>query len=182
MPRALIRMLLAAGSGAMVGVALLLLAYPPNRDVVLEMDRDLPSFLSGVYVGEREGRRTFVWTSSRAVLRLAGLDRDSAWTCTLHVRGARDASMPSPDLTLSFDGVGGTTTRLGNEFQDVTIDVPARPDRAGLTLTAHVHPTFRPGPSDPRELGAQIDWLRCTAASAWVWPPTEAVGAAGHGR
>jgi len=178
MPRALIRVLLATGSGAVVGVALLLLAYPPNRDVVLEMDRDLPSFLSSTYPGEREGERTFVWTSSRAVLRLAGLDRGSAWTCTLRVRGPRDASLPSPDLTLSFDGVGGATTRLGNEFQDVAVEVPARPDRSGLTLTASVHPTFRPGPSDPRELGAQIDWLRCTAANAWVWPPGVALGTA----
>jgi hypothetical protein len=178
MPRALIRVLLAAASGAIVGVALLLLAYPPNRNVVLEMDRDLPPFLSSTYGVEREGGRTFVWTGSRAVLRLAGLDRGSAWTCTLHVRGPRDASEPSPDLTLSFDGVGGSTTRLGNEFQDVTIEVPARPDRAGLTLTANVHPTFRPGPSDPRELGAQIDWLRCTAANSWVWPPPAALGAA----
>lgn len=181
MPRAPIRVLLAAGAGAVAGVVLLLLTYPPHRDVVLDMDHDLPSFLSNAYAVEREGERTFVWTSSRAVLRLAGLDRRSAWTCTLHVRGPRDASLPSPDLTVSFDGAGGSTTRLGNEFEDVTIEVPARPDRAGLTLTASVHPTFRPGASDPRDLGAQIDWLRCTAGNAWVRPPAAALGAAAAG-
>lgn len=181
MPRALIRGLVAAVVGLVAGVVLLLLTYPANRHVALEMDSDLPSFLSGTYAVEREGRRNFVWTSSRVVVRLAGLDRRSAWTCTMHVRGPRDAAQPSPELTWSFDGAGGSTTALDNEFEDVTIEIPARPERAGLTLTANIHPTFTPGPSDPRELGAQIDWLRCSPASSWVWPPPAALQAAAVG-
>ena len=82
-----------------------------------------------------------------------------------------------PTLALSFDGAGTTTTVLSNDFQDVAIDVPARPDRAGLTLTLDVAPTFRPGGNDPRELGAQVDLIRCTSAG-WAWPPAAAVQAA----
>jgi hypothetical protein len=170
MLRVLTRVLVAATGGALAGALLLLAAYPPNSRVVLEMDRDLPSFLSGTHPVEREGDRTFVWTSSRVVLRLAELDRRVEWTCTLHARGARDVSLPQPDVTLAYDGAGATTTRLSNEFQDVTLIVPTRPDRSGLTLTADISPTFRPGPSDPRELGAQLDWIRC-APAAWARPP-----------
>jgi hypothetical protein len=185
MPRVLMRALIAAGFGAFAGALLLVLVYPPNSDIALEMDRDLPSFLSGTHPVERDGQRTFVWTSSHVVLRLAGLDRRVDWTCTLHVRGARDASLPQPDLTLAFDGAGATTTSLSNDFQDVTIDVPARPDRPGLTLTADIAPTFRPGASDPRDLGAQLDWLRCSTAHR-AWPPAgtlrgAAIGAAALG-
>jgi hypothetical protein len=180
MPRVLTRVFVAAWAGALAGALLLLLAYPPNSGVLLEMDRDPPAFLSGTYPVERDGERTFVWTSSRMVLRLAGLDRRVNWTCTIHVRGARDGSLPQPDLTLAFDGTGATTTRLGNDFQDITIEVPARPDRPGLTLTADVAPTFRPGSSDPRDLGAQVDRLHCATAS-WAWPPAGVLRAAAIG-
>jgi hypothetical protein len=180
MPRVLMRALIAAGLGAFAGALLLVLAYPPNSSVVFEMDRDAPSFLTGTYPVERDGQRTFVWTSRRVVLRLAGLDRRVDWTCTLHVRGARDATLPQPDITLAFDGAGAAATRLGNEFQDVTVTVPARPGRPGLTLTADIAPTFRPGASDPRELGAQLDWLRCAAAGR-PRPPAGALHAAAIG-
>ena len=175
-----IRPLTAVLFGAVAGVLCLLLGYPLRSTVVLDMDRDPPSFLAGVHAAEREGARTFAWTSSRVTLRLAGLDRRVDWTCAIHVRGARDASQPMPSLMMAFDGVGSTTAALTNEFQEVSLVVPARPDRSGLVITADVTPTFRPGGSDPRELGAQIDWMRCTPAGP-VRPPEGAMRAAAVG-
>ncbi len=164
----------------MAAVALIVLVYPARSDVAFEMDGEVPSFVSGLHASERDGERTFAWTSSRVVIRLAGLDRRVAWTCTAHVRGARAGSLPMPSLVWSFDGAGGTTAVLGNEFEDVGVDVPARPERSGLTLTADVAPTFRPGDADPRELGAQVDSIRCAPAGR-VWPPGDALRAAAVG-
>lgn len=180
MRRVAVRVLVAGGLAALTALVLIALVYPARSAVSFEMDRTAPSFLTGLHAPEREGDRTFTWTSSRIVLRLAGLDRSVDWTCTLHLRGARDASLPMPSLTLSFDGTGGTSTPLSNDFQDVEVVVPARPDRSGLTLTADIGPTFRPGGSDPRELGAQVDWLRCAAAGS-VWPPGPVLRAAALG-
>lgn len=168
----IVRSTVAALSGAIAGVLVLLLIYSQAGGVALEMDRDLPSFVSGLYQVERTERETFAWTSPRVVIRLAGLDRRTPWTCTMRVRGAREGALPQPDISLAFDAAGGHTSRLSNDYREIVLEVPARPDRAGLTLTADVGPTFVPGGADTRELGAQVDWIRCSAAGLALPPPT----------
>src|SRR5690606_6411616 len=141
------------------------------------MNRDLPAFASGFHPIERDGERTFVWTSGRAVVRLAGVDRRTDWTCTVHVRGARGPEQPMPSLTLVADDGERRTVGLDNEFRDVAIAFRARPAEPGLTLAAEVAPVFVPGPGDPRTLGAQVDWLRCDPAGR-ARPPWPAVSSA----
>lgn len=168
MPRAIVRTMLAAFGGAGAGLLLVMLAYTSRADIALEMDRDLPRFASGFHAIERDGDRTFAWTSDRAVIRLAGLDRRVDWTCTISARGIRE---PLPDLTLAYDGTGSETGRLTHDYRDVTVRIPARPEQSGLTLTVVVAPTFVPGPHDPRTLGAQVDWLRCSPEGRVLPPP-----------
>lgn len=177
--RAVIRAIALALLGAVTGVVLLVTFYRSHAAIVLEMDRELPGFTSGFHALERDGDRTFVWTSDRAVVRLAGLDRRSEWVCTAHARGPRAAGEPAPQLTFSFDGTGGAVFALDHDYRDLSVTVPARPDRPGLTLTLSVTPVFTPGGGDPRTLGAQIDRLACEPRAA-AWPPTAAWRQAAH--
>src|SRR5690606_35579940 len=110
----------------------------------------------------RDGDTSFVWTSSRVTLRLDGLDRSVDWTCTTRVRGAREASLPMPSISMATDTSAVETTMLDNTYQEIGTRVPAAPDASGLVLTAEIGPTFVPGGADRRELGAQVDWIRCT--------------------
>lgn len=180
MSRAIVRAIVAAVLGTLAGALLLSVVYPFRSLIALEMDRDLPSFVSGFYGVERSGDDTFVWTADRAVIRLHGLDRQTAWTCTIRVRGAREPFVPLPDLSLSFDGAVARVTPLTNDFQDIDVEVPPRSGQSGLTLTMVVTPTFVPGGNDSRVLGAQVDRVRCAPAS-WAWPPSAALRSAAVG-
>jgi len=176
--RAFLRAVAAGAAGAAAGVLLLLPVYGSRAGLALEMNRDLPAFTSGFHPIERDGDRTFVWTSGRAVVRLAGVDRRTDWTCTVHVRGARGPEQPMPSLTLIADDGERQTVALDNEFRDVAITFRARPAQPGLTLAAEVAPVFVPGPGDPRTLGAQVDWLRCDPAGRARPPSAVLAGAA----
>lgn len=177
MLRALVRAVAVCAAGAAAGLVLFVPAHASRAGLRLEMNRDLPGFASGFHPVERDGDRTFVWTSDRAVVRLAGVDRRVDWTCTLRIRGARGPEHPMPSVTLTTDDGDSQTTALDNEFRDVGIVFSAREGRPGLVLTAEVTPTFVPGPGDPRALGAQVDWLRCEPAGR-AWPPPSAMRAA----
>lgn len=165
----------------MLGAVLLVLVQRGQPVLVLEMDRDLPEFTSGFHPVERSGEVTFAWTFNRAVVRLTGADRRADWTCTARVRGARDAGVPQPDVTLSVDGATMTTAAATNDYQDVSLRVPARPDRPGLTLTLTASSTFVPGPADSRQLGLQVDRIACGPEGGWSWPPARAWRAAALG-
>jgi hypothetical protein len=159
--------------GAAAGALFLLGFHRTHAAIAFEMERDLPAITSGFHPLEREGERSFVWTSDRAVVRLAGLDRDVEWACRVHARAPRPAGHPPAALRMSYDGTGGGEFPLGNEYGDAAIVIPARTGRPGLTLTLTVAPTFVPGGGDPRTLGAQVDRLVCEPATA-AWPPAAA--------
>ena len=120
------------------------------------MDRDAPQVASGFYPAERQGERTFAWTSDRALLRLPGLNRRVAWECRVSLRGARPAGEPQPTVDVTVDDVAVVRQGLSNNFQDLVVAVPraaggARPhggdgDCPGLRARA-----FRPPP--PRRSG-----------------------------
>jgi hypothetical protein len=175
MVRSLARAAAVAILGAMAGAVCLVLAFVVRDGFALEMDRDLPSNISGIYPPEREGERTFAWTSGRAELALDGLDRRVAWVCVLRVRGGRPGGHAQPIVDVSADGVrlsSGTTT---NEHHELEVTVPPR-ERDGLALTIEVSPTMVPGPGDPRALGVQLDRLACRpAAGGMALPPRRAI-------
>lgn len=172
MPRELLKALTVAALGAVVSVACLLVTFTRYRDLALDMDRDLPRAVAqGFYPAERAGEQTFAWTTGRASVKLADIDRRTAWTCQLRFRGARPDETTLPVVTVDVDGLTAASRVATNDFHELQVDVPPRPDRSGVTLTIVPSNTFQPGPGDARQLGIQVDRLACAAADAFVWPP-----------
>lgn len=164
--------------GAVGGIVCLGIAYNQHASFALEMDRDLPRLVAGVYPVERNGEDTFAWTSARATVSLPGADRTRAWHCLVRVRGARPAPLALPLVRVQVDTNPVSTHQTTNDYQDVTIAVPERPGESGLHLTLVVEPAFVPSPQDRRELGVQIDRLACEPDSV-AWPPRDAWMTAG---
>lgn len=178
MVRALARAAAVALLGAMAGAVCFVLAYVPHSDLAFEMDRDLPSNVSGIHPPEREGDLTFAWTSGRAELTLDGIDRRVTWVCALRFRGGRPARHAQPVVDVAVDGIRLASITATNEYQTFEITVPTR-GRDGLALTMTVSPTMVPGPADRRELGVQLDRLACRPeAGSIALPPTHAIGSA----
>jgi hypothetical protein len=170
---------LVVACAALIGAASVPAWYSRNAAVVLEMDRDRPSFVSGIFAGERAGDVTFAWSGERAVVRLSGLDRSTPWSCVVRLRGARADAVALPDVTLLLDGALAAKSLATNDFAEITAQAPRSDTASGLTLTMLVAPTFRPGGGDPRELGVQVDRLACQPDRGWAWPPTASVVRAG---
>jgi hypothetical protein len=59
------------------------------------------------------------------------------------------------------DGLSGFSATASNEFSDVTLAVPPRPERDGLVLALTASPPFIPGAGDRRQLGVQVDHIAC---------------------
>src|SRR5207244_9177384 len=121
---------------ALLGGAWVALFYAWHPTLTIDFDRDLPRNVSGVYSPEREETSglTFAWTGADVVLRLPGLDRDKNWTLDLRVRGGRPVPGDNPDLTILADGAELATRRTSADFQTITVTIPARGGRRGLSL------------------------------------------------
>lgn len=156
----MIRAAAAAILAALLGAAWVALFYAWHPALVIELDRDLPRNVSGLYPVERDEASglTFAWTGDEAVLRLPGLDRGVVWTLDLRMRGGRPAD-GNPDVAVVVDGVTIATERTTPEWSDVQVAIPARPERRGLTLGLRSSTTFVPGAGDPRALGVMLDRL-----------------------
>ena len=178
MVRSLVGAVLAAVLGALVGAGGLTFAYLRAPGVDLPFDRPHPQVLTGFYNLERSGDLTFAWTGPRATVLLPGLDRAVPWQCRARLRGARAAGIAQPTVAIDVDGVPATRTVATNDYEDIDIDVPARPGRDDLALTIASEPTFVPGPGDRRELGVQVDHIACAPTAGSPSPPRGALVAA----
>jgi len=135
------------------------------------MDRSLPRrFASGFFDSERSGDTTFAWTAQRADIKLADLNRRAAWRCSVRLRGGRSDPATQPSVDLAADGIVATSIKVTNDFQDVTVPLPPRA-ASGAALTIASSSALVPGPSDPRQLGVQIDRITCTPEGGIAWPP-----------
>ncbi len=157
--RASRRAIAVAFLGGLAGVIFVVAAYIWHPGLTLDMDRELPRNLSGVYGPERDGRLTFAWTSGDATLSLPGLDRRLPWVCSVVFRGGR-AVPPQPAVELAVDGIRLASSVATNDYAELSVTAPVR-DRSGLVLTISAAPTVVPGPQDPRPLGVQVDRLAC---------------------
>ena len=172
------RALVFAGVGALAGVAAVAIAFARHPGLTFDMDRDLPRFATGFYPVERNGDETFAWTSGRAEIRIPRFERRVDWRCVVRLRGARDAGTPLPTVTVSVDGTSVLTRLTSNQFEDLRFILPAR-RTTGLSIVLVGTPTFVP-PSDPRELGVQIDRVDCQPRDAtFTLPPAAAMIDAG---
>ena len=172
------RVLAAAVAGALSGAGALALAFPAASRVAIPLDRQASPLLAGFWGPERSGERSFAWTAASAAVTLPGLDRRVPWRCAVSLRGARAAGVDQPVVTLSVDGRAGRPVTATNEFAEIVAHVPARPDRDGVVVTIASHPTFVPGPHDPRTLGVQVDGIACEPAGGAARPPRAALQAA----
>ena len=161
--------------GASLGAVAVGVAYRWRPTLTLEMDRSLPRrFASGLYDGERDGQTTFTWTSQRADIKLADLSRRMSWICSIRLRGARSDPATQPSVTLAADGVVAATVNATNEFQDVPVVLPPR-SSSGAVVTITSSSTIVPGPSDPRQLGVQLDRVSCAPQDGRPWPPSATI-------
>jgi hypothetical protein len=169
-------------AGALAGFAALTLSYFQHPGVTMEMDRGAGSVVAGLYDVERVGQETYAWTRREVTLQLPGLDRRVAWACTVRLRGARSDVSTLPQVVLAVDGVIAATHQSSNDYQDITVPLPPRPQLAGATVTLTSSDTVVPGPSDRRALGVMVDrWSCAPAPGAFVWPPPRILRAAALG-
>jgi hypothetical protein len=168
--------------GALFGLAALALGYARHPAITLDMDRGASSVVSGLYDTERVDRETFAWTRRDATMSLPGLDRTAEWACTIRMRGGRADESTLPQVVIAVDGVIAASHPTTNEYQDVTVMLPARPRASGAKVTLTSSTTFTPGPSDNRTLGIVVDRWACAPASAgFVRPPPRVMLAAAAG-
>jgi len=179
MIRSVTRIVIAMLLGALAGAAGAITAVTVQPEFVVEMDRHLPApAVSGFYPPERAGDLTFAWTSRRAEIALAGLDRRRPWICVLRFRGDGPALQRTAAI-VDADGVTLERAAASLAFQELRVTIPARPERPGLTLGITSSATFVPGPSDRRELGLLVDSLVCRPDGGGLsLPPRRATGAA----
>jgi hypothetical protein len=160
--------------GASAGATCLVAALAIHPDVTLEFDRDLPRIAIGLYPPERSGDDTFAWTSGRARVLLAGLDRRHSWACTIRFRGGRPTGVNQPQVQIVVDGVTLATRTATNDYQDFEAIASPRAG-TGLAVAIVTTPTYVPGASDRRDLGVQVDRLACRPTAHLVWPPPDAL-------
>lgn len=177
MIRLLAQALAGSVAGMLAGAGWLVLAYALNPRLELEMDRGVAAVAQGFYDEERAGHETFAWTGREAHLNLPGLDRKTSWSCTVRVRGGRPDPATLPEISMAVDGGVIASRRATNDYQDLRVEISQRPASPGAVVTLRSSNTFRPGPSDPRELGVMVDRWACEPAPGHVpLPPRQAVG------
>jgi putative effector of murein hydrolase LrgA (UPF0299 family) len=159
-----IRAAAAALLAALASAAWLALFYATGATLRADFGINPPRPLTGFYRAERDPTTglTFAWTGAEAGLRLPGLDRRTGWTLAVRGRSANPTASSHPALTFYVDGVHLHTHETSHEFQEVSVTVPARPERRGVTITMRSSSTFVPGPGDPRELGVMVDAIELT--------------------
>ena len=152
--------------GALVASAALTVATFVNPSILIDFDADLPRpIASGFYPAERTTQETFAWTAALATITLRDIDREVPWSCVIRMRGARPAGLPEPEAALGVDGITVRTEPAGPAYREFELEAPASSRARSLSLTIRTTPTFVPGPSDKRELGVQVDSIRCSPAS-----------------
>lgn len=164
------RALVLAGTGAAAGAVCLAAAVAWHPAVVWEADGDLPRVTSGFYPVERNGIDTFAWTGRTAAFRLTGVDRHVEWQCAVRVRGGRAAGTEQPVVEIGVDGLTLATRTATNDYQDIQVTIPPRAS-PGLTLSIASSSVVVPGASDTRQLGVQIDRVRCQPVRGMARPP-----------
>jgi hypothetical protein len=138
------------------------ISYPFNARATFEFGTDPPRMLaSGFYPAERtRDGQTFAWMGDSFDLRLRDLDRSHDWTVVVRLNAGRPAGA-APSFVPSVDGVAAAAVAMpADGYAEERIAMPARPGVRGATIHVAVTPTFVPSKEDPRQLGAQVDWIR----------------------
>jgi len=129
---------------------------------------DLSARLDGFYDAEQMGEASARWTRDQAQMQLPRLQPVAHATLVLRLAAPRAATMPSPLMHVSLDGVEiGVTPALGPGFQLAEMPLPGwslTRLTAGPSVLTLSTPTFVPAEhgmgGDTRQLGAVVDWIR----------------------
>jgi hypothetical protein len=172
--------------GALLGAALLVIAYAWGPDLLVSLDIDPPPIVHGLYPVERStDGLTFAWSRDQLRVMLPGLDRQHSWEFKIRLSTPRPAGAAPPHVTFAVDGVTLKTVRgtQGFQFQDVAITLPTvTGEKRGAAIIVQASDTFVPGPGDTRQLGMMVDELRIVRPAQGV-PiiPRQAIAAAAVG-
>ena len=154
-------LLIRAGAGALAGVLLFAAVHAGFSNLDLSFQTDRPEqrrMLRGFHPPESAaGGDVFAWTERSAEWRLHKLDRSYPWAAVLRVRPAAPIAA-GPAAIVLVDGLRIATVDAP-DYSDVAFTIPSS-SRTGVVITLSAARTVVPGPSDPRELGAAVQWLR----------------------
>jgi hypothetical protein len=169
-----------AGIGALAAVAALVALYGTSPQLEFEMNRPTDGLLRGFHPAERDqaAALTFAWTMRRATIELPDLDRRSAWTAAIRLRGGRPDPASLPDVAITVDGLTAISRKASNQFEDFTIEIPEQGSRRGATIGLEVSNTFRPGAKDGRQLGVVVDRIVISPSQRFVLPPRRTLAGA----
>ncbi len=167
----LISALLAGTAAAVVGSIAVVVVYQGHPSVRLDMTRELPRTVTGLYPPERQDKAFFAWSSGKVALDVGSLDRRVPWLCRADAVNWRPSSAGPASVRVESDGRLLLERRVTEARVPLEFTVPPDPSRSGLSVGIAVSPTFVPGPQDPRELGLAFLEIRCDpAAGARPWP------------
>lgn len=172
-----VRAAVVATMAALLGVVALTAAHTFSAAIDVHFSTDPPvRLMRGVYPGEQtpDGRISYAWTGPEVLLRLPGMDRRVDWSLRVRMRGARQNPRENPDVGFYADGVLIATHGSTTDYSDVTVTVPARPERPrDGAMSMRLSATFVPGPGDPRPLGVMLDRVTLSP-NGFVLPPRHA--------
>lgn len=165
-----VRALGAAALGAIVAALTVTVVTSARTSLDFEMNGPPPAIGRGFYPSERDGDVALAWTAGEATLSPAGLNRAERWNCVIRFRSGRPSDLPRATLLVAVDGAPAASAPAPDTFEELEFAIPAT-DGAGAVIGFSSTPSFTPGTADTRELGVQVDRIRCEPASVWTWPP-----------
>lgn len=165
-----VRALGAAALGAIVAALTVTIVTSARTSLDFDMNGPPPTIGRGFYSSERDGDVALAWTAGEATLSPAGLNRADRWTCVVRFRSGRPPDLPRATLLVTVDGAPAASAPAPDTFEDLEFAIPSS-GGAGAVIGFSSTPSFTPGTADTRELGVQVDRIRCEPASTWSWPP-----------
>lgn len=157
-----VRMLVSIALGVALFAGAAAVSYPFNAHATFDFGTDPPRMLaSGFFPSERtRDGLTFAWMGDGFDLRLRDLDRSRPWTVVVRMNAGRQPGA-TPSFVEAVDGVDAPPVPMpADGYVEERIAIPARPGTPGAMVHVAVRPTFTPSKDDPRQLGAQVDWIR----------------------
>jgi hypothetical protein len=145
--------------------------------VRLGMDERLPPGVKGLYPPERQGKRSFAWSSGSVRLVFDHVDRRAPWTCRADVINWRSPGAGPARVQIRSNDALLLDRQVGEPSATLEFTIPADTARSGIDISVDVSPTFRPGPRDPRDLGLAFDAIGCEPAEgSTAWPAGAIIG------
>jgi hypothetical protein len=122
-------------------------------------------YISGFHGLERNQQFSYAFTKEQATVAFPGIGAN--WTVVaMRASGYRPDGVPPAEVTITADRLDPVTIRLRRQVARYYVLLPPGDDYLRLHFTSSTFST----PSDPRELGFAIDWVRAyQLVYGWPW-------------